>query len=269
MARQEEEPTTITDILEMQPSQSREEKAWIGGSFEAVVRRAKKISPQGRNYSFFTCYLHDPQNDHIAIKATADVDFESMEGELVEVSGNGISREQWLKGTDFPNKFEGDPEIKMGKSAQVQVIGSGRAPSGAQGRTNQSEGGRDAAAGVGAKGKRVPYGPAVGGSIEIAERAIARIKDAPEPGTPAWSKLLFEVGSDVLRLNEAMEKGKLAKLPSVRAGGEDPEEAAEKAEAERKAKEKAAAELKAEEERRAQEEANQGGEEELEDDVPF
>jgi len=269
MARQDEEPTTIPEILDMAPSRSKEDKAWIGGSFEAVVRRGKQV--KGTGWSFFTCFLHDPQNDHIAIKATADVDFESMDGELVEVSGNGISREQYLKGTDYPTKYEGDPEIKMGKSAQVQVIGSGRAPSGAP-----APGKAAAATGGDGKKGRVPYGPAVGGSIETAERAIARLgPKAPEPGTPEWAKLLFEIASDVLRLNEAMENGKLAKLPSVRAGGVDPEEAAEKAEAqakakaERKAKEKAAAELKAEEELRAQEEANQGGEEELEDDIPF
>ena len=252
----------------MEPSRSKDEKAWIGGTFEAVVRRAKRIQPKGASWHFFTCYLHDPQNDHIAIKATSDVDFVSMEGDLVEVSGNGISREQYLKGTDYPTKHEGDPEIKMGKNAQVQVIGSGRAPS-----ESEPARGRDAApaatGGDGKKAKRVPYGPAVGGSLEIASRAISEMDNPPQPGTSEWAKLLFEVGSDVLRLNEVMEKGLLADMAKVREGGVDPEaEAEKKAEAERKAKEEADRKAAEEAERKAQEQANQD-DEDLEEDCPF
>ena len=271
MPRQDDEPTTIPEILDMEPSRSKDEKAWIGGTFEAVVRRAKRIQPKGVNWHFFTCYLHDPQNDHIAIKATSDVDFVSMEGDLVEVSGNGISREQYLKGTDYPSKYEGDPEIKMGKNAQVQVIGSGRAPSGSKADSGRGRETATTAAtgGDGKKGKRVPYGPAVGGSLEIASRAISAMKNPPQPGTSEWAKLLFEVGSDVLRLNEVMEKGLLADMAKVREGGVDEEaEAEKKAEAERKAKEEATRKAAEEAERRAQEEANED-DEDLEDDVPF
>ena len=271
MARErDDEPTSVTEILDMEPSSGKDNKSWIGGPFEAVIKRPKKIEPQGRNYCFFTCNMHDPTNDRMHIKATSDVDFVALDGEMVEVSGNGISREEWKKGTDYPRKGDGVPEIKMGSNASVQVIGS--AP---KARTESRSDNRAPArttAKVADKAERTPYGPAVGGSIEQANTAILAMPDHPAPGTPEFAHLILEVASDFLRVNEYMENGGLAPTAKDRA---NPEAAKERAAKANEAKAKAIAEEKAKAEaqeaarRAADKESNQGGEEDLDDDIPF
>lgn len=261
MPRQDE-PTTIAEILMMEPSRSKEDKSWIGGTFEAVVRRAEKIAPRGKTYHFFTAYLHDPHQDHLKIKCTSDIDFTRFEGELVEIGGTGISREE----------YKGIPEIKMGRNATAHVCGSAPRP---EPEDRAAESSATTAARPESKGERHPYGPAIGGAIQNAVNCILQSGMAM-PGTPEFSTLLFQIASDILRVNEYMESGKLAPGPKKRAAGgqqiDDPEDAeAKQREAEEKAKAAAAAKAKAAAEKAAREaeEANLNEEEEDDDDVPF
>ena len=245
-----DQPTTIGEILLLPPSQGRDNKTWVGGPFEGIVRNPAERKGQG--YVFYTCVLHDPHQSHLKIEATSDIDFRGMDGQLIEVSGKGISREE----------YKGIAKVKLGKNASVRVVGR---PSGAAPDSSDT-----ASAPATGKAERHPYGPAVGGSIEIAANAILQAGLAV-PGSPEFSTLLFQIGSDVLRVNEHMEAGNLAPGPKKRAGaGDEDAEAQAKAEAMAKAKAEAEAKarMKAELEREAAE-ANMAPDDEEDDDVPF
>ncbi len=258
MARNDE-PTTIPEILDMEPSRGRD-KAWVQGSFQGVVKNAVERKGRERGTYFYICELEDPQDSNAFLEATSAVDFTQLEGQLVEVSGNGISREEYNR----------KPQVKLGKNAMVQVVGgaSGRSDDRRDDRRSdppardtrktateaKDEGGHD----------ERPYGPAVGNALEIAGRAISAEAKHPTPGTPEWAKLLLEVATDVYRVNLYMTGGHLADKVADRA---NPEAAAErKAEAAAKKKAEEEAERKAAEQ--AEKEANKESDPE-EDDVPF
>lgn len=217
-----DEPTTLAAILEMEPSRGRD-KAWIPGRFEAVVKNAKEKRPKRGGPAFYSCELEDPHNNKLYIEATADVDFTRLEGNLVEVSGNGISREE----------YNGKPQLKMGRNAIVQTIGAGsgrgdsrdRNPPPRTGSSRDRAPARDAApprdTGAADQPER-PYGPAIGNALDIAANAILT-KDLAEPGTPEFAALLLDIASDVYRVNKHMAAGHFAPKASERDGrGSEP-----------------------------------------------
>jgi len=214
--------TTIGQLLEQPPSQGTE-KSWVNGSFQAIVRNGEFKQARSGNW-YGRCLLQDPQLGNITIAAIGEINFQQMDGCLVEIGGTGITRED----------FKGKPQIKMGKTAMCQIIGSGRMsnPPGGQAPPPQQQqqppqGYAPPAQGyqpppqqqqappAASQAQRVAYGPAVGNAIEIAARAIVTAGLAV-PGTPKFASLLFEVGSDVLRISEFMEGGKLAPLATER-----------------------------------------------------
>jgi hypothetical protein len=253
-----DEPTTVAEILEMEPSRGRD-KSWVGGPFTAIVKNAKERRPRSGGRAFYTCELEDPENSNNYLEATADIEFTRMEGSLVEVSGQGISREE----------YNGKPQVKMGRNAMVQVVsaGGGGSSRSSEPRNTQPPAREQSAPASG--GEDRPYGPAVGGAVETAATAIMAMDKPPQPGTPEFAKLLWEVASDVFRVNHLLQSSfkKLAAKASDRA---DPEGARNREDAARKKAEEEAKRRAEEEERQrqAEREANQEADPE-EDDVPF
>jgi hypothetical protein len=250
----------VAEILEMEPSRGRD-KSWVGGPFTAIVKNAKERRPRSGGRAFYTCELEDPDNSNNYLEATADVDFTRMEGSLVEVSGQGISREE----------YNGKAQVKMGRNAMVQVVsgGGGGSNRSSESRNTHPPAREQSTSAPASGGEERPYGPAVGGAVETAAVAIMAMDKPPQPGTPEFAKLLWEVASDVFRVNHLLQSSfkKLADKASDRA---DPEGAKKRDDAARKKAEEEAKRRAEEEERQRQAEREANQERDLDDeDVPF
>lgn len=255
-------PTTISEIIRLPPSDGRDNKTWVEGAFQGVVKNARERKGGNRGTVFYTCELEDPHDSNAFVEATGDTDFTRMEGQLVEVSGSGISREE----------YKGKPQVKMGRSAVVTVVGAGpkdnlpRSDSRPADRSDRADRGKAEPA---PKEDDRPYGPAVGNALEIASRAMLGVKDGPKPGSPEWSRLLFEVASDVYRLNLMLCKGRLADSVKDRANPEETAARKAKEEAKRVAEEAAARKAEEEAARAANLTDDPDDGEDPEDDIPF
>lgn len=196
----------------MNPSRGGQ-KSWVG-PFQCVVRNGQERQSRSGGRSFFTAELEDPHNSQVFIRATADANFTRLEGALVEVFGPGISREE----------YNGQSELKIGRNATVQQIGNitaaqrtARAPQRGYAPARSADSQRGPARPTSAPAVPRPdtrpedreYGPAVGNALQIASNAILHAGLAA-PGTSAFAKHLWEIASDVLRVNKFMAAGKLA-----------------------------------------------------------
>lgn len=185
----------------MSPSSGRE-KAWVSGPFTAVVRNPEE--KRTRNGSFFTCELEDPDDPNAFLEATADIDFVSMKDRLIEISGGGVSREE----------YRGKPQVKCGRKTTARIIGGGQdearrsAPPDRNAPAARTEGGAQ-------RESQRPYGPAIGAALHLAHEGIM-IHKLAVPGSPEYPRLLWEIASDVLRVNQYMESGHLAKPAAER-----------------------------------------------------
>lgn len=185
----------------MQPSRGKDfrDKSWIPGPFTCVVKNAREM--QGRNGSrFYSAELEDPENPRIMIEATADIDFTRLQGDLVEITGSGISREE----------YQGNAQLKMGRKAEAHVISSKahRAPTGPPSRPDTRAAGGSSRQPPAASAER-PYGPAIGNALDLATRCILDANLAT-PGTPEFVVELLGIASDIMRVNAYMAAGHLA-----------------------------------------------------------
>lgn len=236
---------TIGEILEMVPG-DRQNVTWINEDFEAVVSDIKRGSGKAPS----TAVLTDPHNSGIAILGNFfGVDPSRFAGKVCHISGKGISR----------TEYKGTQQVTMGDKATIQIVGDAKP-------------GQAATPAGAAKSAGIPNaeGQAIGNAIT---NACSLIKETlPQNAgdwltSPDFSRELWTIASDILRVSRMLNAGKLADPAKVR--NEDPE-----AKAKREAEEKAAAE-KAEAERKAKEEAEKKAANQstssgdVDQDVPF
>jgi hypothetical protein len=241
---------TIGEILEMTPG-DRQKATWINDDFEAVVSDVKMGSGKAPN----TAVLTDPHNSGIAIVGNFfGVDPSRFAGKVCHFSGKGITR----------TEYKGTQQVTLGDKATIQVVGNA-SPSQAPKA--------GAAGGAAGTGSSVIHSATVGMAIN---QAVGILKEHPPVSQETipdyfqsvqFSKDLWTIASDIVRIARIMEAGKLAEPAKTR--NEDPQ-----AKAQREAEEKAAAE-KAEAERKAKEEAERKAANQpaaganADEDVPF
>lgn len=244
---------TIGQILEMTPG-DRQNATWINDEFECVVSDVKRGSGKAPS----TAVLTDAHNSGIAILGNFfGTDPSRFAGKVCHFSGKGMTR----------TEYKGTQQVTIGEKATIQIVGD--AKPGSAGKA----GGSGASGGAGSSSSAI-HGATVGMAVN---QAAAILREFPAcangeehayfTGT-GFSKDLWTIASDIIRISRVLEGGKLADSPKTR--NEDPQDKAK-----REAEEKAAAE-KAEADRKAKEEAdrkaaNQSapGTGNLDEDVPF
>lgn len=249
---------TIGEILELSPG-DRQNATWINDDFEAVVSDVKR----GNGKAPSTAVLTDPHNNGIAIVGNFfGSDPSRFAGKVCHFSGKGITR----------TEYKGVQQITMGDKATVQVVGDAPKNGSSNGATNgSSSNGHANGNGNGhANGSSAAHtagvmieGPTVGMAINQACECIRQSNDAVGPyfTSPQFSKDLWTIASDIVRIARVMQSGKLADSPKHRA---DPE-AAKREEEERKAKEEAERKAREEQERKKATAATGN----VDEDVPF
>lgn len=244
---------TIAQILELSPG-SKGNNVWVNGDFEAIVSDAQPAKGKGPA----TAFLADPHNPSVAILGNFfGTDTARFNGKICHFSGKGITR----------TEFKGVQQVTLGDKATIQVVGTA-SPAAAKPAGQTSAPGHATPP----SGNAPVFGATVGMAIN---QACALLKEKPlEPtylNSPQFSKDLYTLASDIIRIARVLEAGKLAPSAKDRA---DPEAAAralaEKALAEQAAAAKAEADRKAKEDQ-AKKEANQTGTgtDIPDEDVPF
>lgn len=240
---------TIGEILEMTPG-DRQQAVWINDDFEAVLSDPKRGQGKAPN----TAVLTDPHSSGISILGNFfGTDPSRYAGKVVHISGKGISR----------TEYKGTQQVTIGDKATIQIVGDakpGQAPKAGTGPAGSASG--------------APHGAQVGMAVNNAITILREIHaKGDEQAAMAYftglefSKDLYMVSSDILRIARVLEAGKLADSPKHRA---DPDAAKREEEAKRVAAEKAEAERIAKEEAEKKA-ANQssGASSAADEDVPF
>lgn len=241
---------TIGEILELTPG-DRQNTTWVNDDFEAVVSDVKR----GQGKAPSTAVLTDPHNPGIAIVGNFfGTDPSRFAGKIVHVSGKGISR----------TEYKGTQQVTMGDKATIQIVGDAKPGSA----------GKAGASGAAGSSSSAIHGATVGMAVNQAAAILREFPPCDQgkehdyfTGT-AFSKDLWTIASDIIRISRVLEAGKIAESPKTR--NEDPQDKAK-----REAEEKATAE-KAEADRIAKEEAERKaanqftpGTGNLDEDVPF
>ncbi len=255
-------PATIYDLLQLQAG-DKDNATWINDEFEAVVSDIK--SGQKSN----SCKLSDPHNPGVSITAVFwdQRDLSRFNGCVCHFAGQGMKR----------TEYKGEQQVSMSAKSTVNIVGratnqGGQNASSGQPQGQQRPAGNPAPA-AGAPG--VLHGATVGMAINQANGIIiAGAKDMkPEDrekffDSPAYSRTLWTIASDIVRIALLMEKGKLATAPKDRADPEFAKKQAAAVEAEkaRIAKEEAD---RIEAEKKAAAGGGQGSQGNLDEDVPF
>lgn len=254
-------PATIYDILQLVPG-TKEAPQWVNDEFEGVVSGLKS-GPKSTS-----CVVSDAHNPNVSITAVFwdKRDLSRFNGCVCHFAGQGMKRDE----------YQGTQQVSCSAKTTVNVVGRA---------TNQPapQGGGQPQGGAAPKGNPAPagspgviHGATVGMAINQANGIlIAGTRELkPEDrekffDSPDYSRRLWTIASDIVRVSTLMEKGKLATAPKDRA---DPnfaakqKEAAEKAEADRKAAEEAERKRLEAEARTNNTAGNQGN---LDEDVPF
>lgn len=193
---------TIGQITEMQPG-TKDAPVWINDEFEAIVSNVQTKAAGAK--TFYLATLQDPHSPNISVDATFwTAGIPAKQGKVCHFSGQGIKLED----------YKGNLKLSIGDKALIRVVGS--APGAAQ----------RPAAGAGAPAQRQAApaaGPLVinGATVGMAiNQAIGVIKDSVTGDgmnslegyflTPAFSRDLHALASDIIRVAAMLEKGNLA-----------------------------------------------------------
>lgn len=248
-------PATIYDILQLQPG-TKDAPTWVNDEFEASVSGLKS-GPRSTS-----AVLSDPHNPNVQITAVFwdKRDLSRFNGCVCHFAGQGMKRDE----------YNGTQQVSMSAKTTVNVVG--RATNGGGNPPPPAAGAKGPGPASAAPG--VIHGATVGMAINQANTIIvAGTRDMKADDrekffdSPAYSKTLWTIASDIVRVSTLMEKGKLATAPKDRADPNFANKQKEAAEAEkaRLAKEEAD---RIEAEKKAA--AGQGGAQgNLDEDVPF
>lgn len=255
-------PATIYDILQLVPG-SKDNPTWVNDEFEGVVSNIKS----GQKST--SCLVSDAHNPNVSITAVFwdSRDLSRFNGCVCHFAGQGMKRDE----------YKGTQQVSCSAKTTVNVVGRHTGTPASQGGAQQAPKAGGGSAPAPAAGG-VIHGATVGMAINQANGIIIAGASTMNPqereqffDSPAYSKTLWTIASDIVRIARVMEAGKLAPSPKDRA---DPEfakkqaAAAEKAEADRKAAEDAERKRQEEEARRTNQPAP-GAAGNLDEDVPF
>jgi hypothetical protein len=259
-------PATIYDILQLQPG-TKDSPTWVNDEFEAAVSGLKS-GPKSTS-----AVLSDPHNPNVQITAVFwdKRDLSRFNGCVCHFAGQGMKRDE----------YQGTQQVSMSAKTTVNIVG--RATN-TGGQSAPQGGGQSRPAGSSPAPSSAPgviHGATVGMAINQANGIIISGTSGMNPqereqffDSPAYSKTLWTIASDIVRIARVMEAGKLAPAAKDRA---DPnfaakqKEAADKAEADRKAAEEAEKKRQEEEAKKAaaQSGGSSGSQGNLDEDVPF
>jgi len=220
---------TLGDVLEAEPGDG-QNKAWINGEFDALVSDIVPKTSRQNGRSFWTAIVSDPDNPNIRLETTFFVNPMRLQNCVCHFSGGGMSREE----------YQGQPKLGLGKNTLVQPVGQPQNPPPRQ-QTNQqrSTPARQQAASntrppansrppanqpAGQGGPRPLLGSMVGAAIGQAIGLLKESLPRDAAGAIARGDLfgtgfthdLFTLASDIIRVNQRLEAGNLAKSPSQR-----------------------------------------------------
>jgi hypothetical protein len=270
-------PATVYDVLQIQPG-TRDQKSWVDLEFEAVVSNVRPGS--GRKPT--KAKLSDPHNPNVSIEASffGGRNVAGFAGKICLFSGQGMTM----------GEYNGVSEITIGDKTHVNV--QGPAPAGGGNATQtQQRAPRDDTRGGGqepqhdnpppaAAGPRPIEGATVGMALKEASTAILKAHELDSSTSvmaylkgPNYSKDLFTLTSDIIRVSMLIQSGKLAPSAKDRADPDFEKKQAAAKEAARVAAEEAERKRKeaeeAEEARRRAANQRSAPQENLDEDVPF
>lgn len=216
-------PATIYDILQLQPG-TKDAPTWVNDEFEASVSGLKS-GPKSTS-----AVLSDPHNPNVQITAVFwdKRDLSRFNGCVCHFAGQGMKRDE----------YQGTQQVSMSAKTTVNVVGRATNGGGNPPPAGGSNAPRTTAPASGAPG--VIHGATVGMAINQANTIIVagtRDMKADERekffDSPAYSKTLWTIASDIVRVSTLMEKGKLATAPKDRADPNFANKQKEAAEAEK------------------------------------
>lgn len=243
---------TIAQLLEL-PAGSPGNTTWVNDEFVAVVSDCK--APAGKAPG--RARLTDPDTGISISGVFFGRDPGRYDGQLVRFSGSGMSR----------TEYKGTEQVVIGDKATIQVertaTPAARAATPPQAAAGAAQGTLPlpAPAAQGQLSPATPAAPAVfGATVGMAVNNACEIirddylADFTAPQRVAYykgqefSRDLWQLASDIIRISRVLESGKLADAPKVRA---DPEAAARAAQERANAKHAAAEAAKAAKEEEA------------------
>jgi hypothetical protein len=204
---------TIGQITEMSAG-DKDNPTWINEEFEAVITQVQE-KKTGTGKTFALATLQDPHSTNITIDATFWMNgIPAKQGKVCHFAGQGIKLEE----------YKGNLKLVIGDKAKINVVGGAPARSAAAPAKSAAPASR-------ASGPAQGGGAIMGATVGMAiNQAIGIIKgDLPaEPDltgyflTPQFSKDLHTLASDIIRVSQLLEKGKLALPVKDRAQAEEP-----------------------------------------------
>lgn len=187
---------TLGQVLEMAPGENGE-KVYINDEFEAIVTDSKERTSK-KGSKFWVCNLVDPHNASIKLETS----FFRNPGQYVDkvcyFSGTGMTREQYGQ----------TPKVGLGRDTKIQIMG--KAPS----STPPQQGGNK---GQTQENQRPPtsHTPPAQNVPFTARAVIEALSIMKAMGTieffePGFAGSLHTLASDILRVHNWLEAGKLA-----------------------------------------------------------
>lgn len=252
-------PATIYDILQLVPG-SKDSPTWVNDEFEGAVSNIKS----GQKST--SCKISDPHNPGVSITGVFwdGRDLSRFVGCVCHFAGQGMKR----------TEYKGEQQVSFSEKSTVNMVGRHTGtPAGNGGAQSAPKAGGGNAPAPAAGG--VIHGATVGMAINQANGIIIAGTNGMKSedrekffDSPEYSRRLWTIASDIVRVSTLMEKGKLATAPKDRA---DPNFAAKQKEAAEAEKKRLEAEEAARIEAEKKAAANHGGQSQgnLDEDVPF
>lgn len=204
------EQTTIAAILEMEPG-TKDDPQWVNGEFSAVVSEwtARKTKS---GTDFVSGTLDDPDtNATINFSWFGRRNFPAP-GSTVLVGGNGISL----------TEYNGDLQLTFGKGTTVNTVG--HAPDRQERtQTRSAAPARSTPPPARQNASSAPAGAFLGVTVGMALNNACQftLEEAKDPGAsglrigdPEFYRRIWDHASQILRVAQVLEKGKLAPNPT-------------------------------------------------------
>lgn len=187
---------TLGQVLEMAPGDNTE-RVYINDEFEAIVTDVKERTSK-KGSKFWVCNLVDPHNPGIKLETSFFRNPGQYVGKVCYFSGAGMTREQYGQ----------TPKVGLGRDTKIQIMGK------APGPTPPQQGGNEAPA----QENRRPQAqlPPAAQSASFSARAVVEALSVMKAmGTieffePGFAASLHTLASDIMRVHQWLEEGKLA-----------------------------------------------------------
>jgi hypothetical protein len=184
---------SVAQVCDLQPGDENN-ATWINPGFTGVVRSiTAKKTKAGKN--FWPCTIAD-----VTGPETIEVSFftapKFSEGDVIDIHGKGLRR----------TEYNGSAQAAIGRETEITVVGRS---------AHEPEQKERAAAGQPAVNGQPQHiqGQTVGMAIKEALAILAKGNDA-KLHTPEFWAQVHQLASDIIRVSQLLEKGKLA--PSAR-----------------------------------------------------